>query len=602
MINVLEYIRSRRKPAGFTPTGETKLLYLDMMEKAFGAYDPVQLEARLPCTEHGRLDDLQAYSRITSILGVLIANGRYKELQPLWERMMDACCRQFPQTSGDQMVDFSVKEVMLAYEAMKEHVPEERSRSWLDELKKIDPERNYYYVIRAPEDERRMHNINIYNMAGEWLRERAGLTETTGYFSRHWPVQLRLFDANGMYMDPNCPILYDLATRCQIQLLLGFGYRGEFYPALDRLLQQGGLCTLLLQSAAFELPYGGRSNQYLFNEALIAANCEYEAVRYARLGDHATAGAFKRSARLAARSVRRWLELDPPRHIKNGFPPGSKFGTEFYGYYDKYMATLGSFIYIAFLFADDTIEEQPCPAETGGYVWETSPAFHKIVANAGGYSVQLDTKADPHYDATGFGRIHKAGVPTELALSGPCPGDPQYVLPDGVPAQSLAIGPGWIAQQGQVTYLAELSEELEHKLSSISQEEDRVEFKVRYTGEALHQGALIEHYVLDKNGVRYMAEREEAGPLFMRVPLFSSNGTHTSLVDITDIRDHADSSCEFSHQATVKIPRWVYKVEFDGEPLLDSTARGNRNGLYTVLELQGRSSLRIQLSLGEDTE
>jgi hypothetical protein len=36
--------------------------------------------------------------------------------------------------------------------------------------------------------------------------------------------------------------------------------------------------------------------------------------------------------------------------------------------------------------------------------------FHKVFANAGGMYVEIDTAADPHYNATGLQRVHRAGV------------------------------------------------------------------------------------------------------------------------------------------------------------------------------------------------
>ena len=47
-----------------------------------------------------------------------------------------------------------------------------------------------------------------------------------------------------------------------------------------------------MQSVTGEMAFGGRSNQYLFNEAYLASACAYEAARYAKEGDPALAGQF----------------------------------------------------------------------------------------------------------------------------------------------------------------------------------------------------------------------------------------------------------------------------------------------------------------------
>ena len=88
-------------------------------------------------------------------------------------------------------------------------------------------------------------------MAGEFLRETEGLTDSAAYFDRHWPLHVRRFDESGMYMDPSCPMLYDLVARSQLLYIIGFGYNGKYAEEMDRYLQAGALGTLLSQSSAF---------------------------------------------------------------------------------------------------------------------------------------------------------------------------------------------------------------------------------------------------------------------------------------------------------------------------------------------------------------
>lgn len=585
--DMLGWVRNQPIPPTFTNTGLSKSIYLDIMEQTLNAYSKEELEARLPSNPDEHIDDLQAYARITSIMGILIAQGRIADYAPLWERMMEACCIELHQSEGNQMADFSVKEIMLAFLAIEEQLDESVRDRLLALLSLIEPERNY--VHRLGEDGHdQFHNINIYNMVGEYLREIVGLTDTRTYFDIHWPKQLELFDSNGMYMDPNCPILYDLTTRCQIQLLLGYGYKGAFSGQLDDMLKKAGLNTLFMQSASGEFPYGGRSNQFLFNEALIAASAEYEACRYKELGDLKTAGAFKRSARLAVQSIMRWLQQDPPRHLKNLYPIDSKIGTEFYGYYDKYMATLGSFIYIAFLFADDEIDEQPCPAETGGYIWETSPAFHKVFANVSGYSLQIDTNADHHYDSTGLGRIHRAGVPSELGLSTPCTATPSYQLPDGVQAMNLAIGPGWKDEHGHPVFLSDLSVGLEHRLHIQEMSSNRLVFELQYFGSAIHGcKSVTERYTVSEAGlsINVRLEAPETAPIIYQIPLLQTTGGVYTEIDESPGRIEVRlDGCAFIIQSDVPLTG------------LDLTT-ANRNGQYGIVQIEGRQQISVHVQL-----
>lgn len=586
--SIKEYLRSIVKPADFRPTGVTKNLYLDMMELAVEAYPKEELEERAKEYELKPVADIQAYSRITSILGILIANGRKQDYRPLWEKMMDACCRDIIKDGQDAKPDFSVKELMLVYKAMKDFVDEEKRAQWLKGLRAID--RDKLYEVTYQKHGETIHNINIYNMAGEFLRETEGLTDTAAYFDVHWPIQFKKFDQNCMYQDPGQPMLYDLATRIQMQYITGFGYRGKYRDKMDEILQNGALCSLLTQSSAFVFPYGGRSNQYQFNEALLASCFEYEAVRYQKMGDSFLAGIYKRAAHLAAQSIYRWISnIDPPRHIKNFYPIESKFGTETYGYYDKYMATLGSFIYLAFLFADDTIEEMPCPAEFGGYIFETSSAFHKIFANSCGHSIEIDTNADFDYDATGIGRYHRKGFPVELALSVPFAKDPHYVLEDGLQKKNLSICPGWDDGEGGVQFLSELNDGLAHSLNILTENSNVIAFELIYKGDVFKGcKGMKETYILDQNGVKTRCELIEPmqDKIYYQVPLFVTNGKDQSTITWTE------------NEAVVQLDQYHYKVSTNGSISIDDTLYGNRNGAYKRAFMQkAGSSINVNLAL-----
>jgi hypothetical protein len=108
---------------------------------------------------------------------------------------------------------------------------------------------------------------------------------------------------------------------------------------------------------------------------------------------------------------------------------------------------------IAWQRADDAIPEGPCPADTGGFVVGLQPAFHKVIANAGGTYVEIDTGADTHYNPTGLLRIHHRDVPPET-LSDGVTAAAGYTLPSK-PDRSLALGPAWRDRAGAWHSLAE---------------------------------------------------------------------------------------------------------------------------------------------------
>ncbi|MCU6708552.1 hypothetical protein M6D81_07465 [Paenibacillus sp. J5C_2022] len=550
--------------------------YLNLMERVMSAYTNEQLTLRR--RRNGDYLDIQSYARLTCVLACLIDGGRMENRQELWEGMMTACCRELQVVSGSIESDFAVKDIMIAYTVMKNRVTHARLEEWRRDLTAIDPFEQYQYVIGKLQDESKLHNINVYSMAGEYVREREGMTDTEAYFAEHWPIQLERFDENGMYRDPGCPMLYDLTTRCQIMLMLHYGYRGPFYEVLDRHLRKAGQFGLYMQSAAFEGPYGGRSNQYLFHEALMAACGEFEARRYEEEGKPELAGMHKRSARLALESVQRWMDADPPHHIRNGYSVDSGWGTEGYGYYDKYMITMGSFLALAYLFASDSgVPEMACPAETGGYVRQTSPHFHKLFASAGGYSLQIDTNGDPQYDATGLGRIHRYGVPSELCLSVPLSSGDGYRVGEGVGRLQGCLSPGWQKPSGEVQYLSRLGEGLRSELQVLQEEREHVAFQVTYSGSCMEGCEAVKLvYHVRREGVSIDTEliNPSVQAVYTSVPLLVTNGQDTATID-----------CD-AELIRVRLGDSLYEAGFNGEIVISEEAYGNRNGEYKLAQVK----------------
>ncbi|QNK55647.1 hypothetical protein [Paenibacillus sp. PAMC21692] len=556
---------------------EGRELYLDTMQLAWDGYGQARIEQRLTADGNGRMD-LHSYSRMLTVLSCLIHGGRKRDAAALWEEMMVGCCKEIADSEGNHEADFAMKEIMFSALIVKDVLSEwETIRTrWAPLLERAEPYRTFVSVWREGEDPSHLHNINVYNMVGEYMREREGLTDSGAYFARHWPEQLTRFDGNGMYRDPGNPILYDITTRAHIALLLGFGYDGPFASELDERLRQAGPLTLFMQSAAGEFAYGGRSNGFLFNESLLAAIAEYEAVRYKREGNDVLAGAFKRSARMAAESIAPWLGMEQPRHLKNKFPVASKHGTEGYGYYDKYMITMGAFLAIGYWLCDDSIAESPCPAETGGYVWETSESFHKVFAGAGGYSVEVDTSADLHYDATGLGRIHRSSLPSELALSSPLTDHEAYALSPGFERISATIGPGWPRQDGSVRYLSACTG-LQAEVTIVAATPELAEFTIRYCGDELGDcGGIKETYRISAAGVELDMELEDPGAaeIAVRVPLLVTNGLEETERLLSPDR------------IQVLLGDAVYecKISGDGSLAISEMVYGNRNGAYAMAE------------------
>lgn len=587
-------------------TGMTKADYAAIVAQCLAEYDRIN-----PLTEvtvAGLQDELQAYSRILSSMAVLVDYGAsqditvfatdynttlfadYAQFKELFASMMLTGCEASVDYAGRDNLNFAVKEIVIAYYLTHGYFDEATVAGWDAYLTQIQPDTSFY--THADD----ASNRNAYLMGGEQLRLWLGLGDeqaVTSLIDTSLAAQLSHFDVNGMYRDnygdadEHDPILYDLTTRVQLQLVLGFGYTGEYADELDAILKNGGMMTLFMTSANAELAYGGRSNQYLFNAALISANCEYEASRYAAAGDLQTAGAFKRNAHLAIGSIADYLAAN--KHVMNYYAD-STIGTDSYGSYDKYMVTMSSFLSIAYLFADDTIAEAVTPAETGGYVIETSGYFDAVVATVGDYSIQILTDADDHYDSMGLGRIHKKGVYSSLGLSTPCTSSPAYTTPADVALTDLSLGAVWYVDG--VRYSLAQMHSLSHELQVISESADKVEFILTYEGaELVGLQAVQEHYVLTKDGLTVTTKligAQTDGVQYV-VPLLVSNGGVQT--------EYATTEKGF----TVTLDGQNYQVVSDAQSIsCQNTTYANRNGEYCmgILESTG-DSITVSFSLSE---
>ena len=538
--------------------------------------------------------------RVVGAISYLLMNKRKLDWFDMWIRLMDISCDQLFLKPDTGEKDLAVKELMIAMKNMKNIVDENHYTIWFEKLKSIDPYLTYSFIIDEDKNISKITNITVYNLTGEYLRESEGMLDTTKYFDKHWPKILKMFDENGMFVDFDHAMLYDLTTRCQISVMLWYDYNGKYKEELDRNLEKAGMMTLLMQSSAYQLPFGGRSNQYLFNEALVASNCEYEALRHYKKGNIVRAGMYKRCAHMSALTVLRWLDsMYPPKHNKNLFSHDRRFGTDGYGTFPRYLITLANFIGYGFLFADDSIEEYTCPSEIGGYAFEISKKLHKVFANCCDNSIEIELAADLEYDSTGMGRYHKTKIPIELGLSMPFAAKSKYYLPDELERRDISICTGWKTPDGSVAYISDFKDKLKTKVNIIEQSPEKVIFSVEYSGDVITGcSKIIEEFTLDKEGVLIETELIDAlnMEIFFTVPLFMQNGRDTSNIKYKNRENTRDNASE--DDVTVIMGDNYYNVSSDGEFREDKYLYGNRNGIYklaTIYKCDNKLTVKLNL-------
>jgi hypothetical protein len=386
-------------------------------------------------------------ARYVGAVARLLLAGRGREHVDGAMRAMDASARILWEGREQHRpaAEFEVLELVDGFRAFERFAGEARARQWRHWLEELDAERCYGDVFSERKEPR---NANTFALASEQARIAARVGGSPVFVDRYLEYQRQWFAPSGMYRDPGMPMAYDLTVRKNLVLLRSRGYVGAHALWVEEMLELGGMASLFTQSATGQAPFGGRSSQYLFVEATLACVLEYEARRYAARGDYAKAGAFVRGAHLALESAAPWLAMDPPRHIRNGFPPESSHGIDPYGSYTVYASLAASLFSQAWHLADAAIPEGACPAESGEAAFSLDSSFHKVFASRRGWSLEIDAAADPEYDATGIGLVLRREIPYSLPLCGSAPGKAAYasaVEPSGVAA---AIGPCWKDSEG----------------------------------------------------------------------------------------------------------------------------------------------------------
>ena len=542
--------------------------YLDIMEKALNAYTDERIRDYIDAVKHNGLSE-HGFPRLGVNIGILIAYGRRTELLDNFIEIMDICCDEIPKHKAQN--DFSVREVCCCLMLIEKRkiVSDGLLNKWKHQMASFDPWNLYNVVAESPETP--IGNWAMFAAVSDFVRGVLCGIDTTEFVDWQISSQLQSLDSNGMYQDDppiKNPMVYDIVPRQLMAFLLMFGYKGKYAERIEQALDSTAELTLKMQSVTGEIPFGGRSNQFLNNEPMEIAYCELEATRYIRKGDTKRAGEFKAAAKLATEKTLEYLELEPISHIKNRYDIKTHIGCEDYGYFNKYMITVASNIYMAYLFADDSILPTVSPAESGGYVISTSDNFHKTFLNAGGYFIELETHADSHYDANGLGRVHKKDCSPFICISVPFPSHPKYTLEKENPsAMSLCC----YAENGDELLLG-AEDKAEYTL--LSSEATAVTAKATFNCKLSDSVTVIQKYRLSERGLDITLSG--AKNIGFMLPVFDFDGTNNTVVKLSEKYisiEYNGSVCTYS---------------FDGMLSCNFKYFYNRNGRYRVYRVKGK--------------
>ncbi len=523
-----------------------KELYLNIMEKALSAYTDERIRDYIDEVKRDGLKE-HGFPRLGANIGILLAYGRRPELLDVFVEIMDICCEQMPQKKAAN--DFSIREVCCCLMLLENKgiVAPERIAKWKAQLCDFDPWKRYSQVAKSPDTP--IENWACFAAVSDFVRGVWCGVDTAEFVDWEVSSQLLNLDEIGMYKDPHNPMTYDMVPRALLAFLLRFGYQGKHKPAIEKMLDSTLDLTLKMQSVTGEMPFGGRSNQFLLCETWLISYFELEALRMRDKGDMTRAGQCKAAAALAAQNVWSYLQLDPIHHIKNRYDLSTRIGCEKYGYFNKYMITVASNLYMGALFADESIAPTVAPAECGGYVARTGPDFHKTFLDAGGYFLEFDTDADFGYDANGLGRVHKKGCPGPVCLSVPFPKTPSSYQLEGENPGPMALGLVGAAEQP-------------YTLREYTEAPDRVTA-------VFDCASGSERYEVSEDGVEITYSRRG-----FTLPVFEFDGANDTAIAVKD------------NEITVGYQNAVCIYRFNGA-LGDFQHYYNRNGRYWVYTVDG---------------
>lgn len=534
-------------PPGFAPTTLTKADYLPVIAGIVDFFKAYQDEAGAiidPYTHGERQYSTPAFAAAAARL--VHDAGREDLREPARRALTFALRALANRTAADRHPDFYIPLVMHARRWLIGDVAHAAGEDeWTRLLTGLIPEKTY-------QDVQALGNWNLVNVAGECLRRRDGLVSPDqmaaqmDYIERSLAHQERRLTRFGMYDDPNAPLAYDAFPRLWMDDALADGaYSGARSERWREFLTLGGLSTLLLLSPSGEWASGGRSAHHQWNEAEVAAIAEINAARWRAQGRPDVAGAFKRAAHLALTSLRRWRRPSGELWIvKNRADPATRHGFEIYSFHSQYNLLPAAMLAIAFERADDSTPEAPLPSETGAYVFDLRETFHKICACAGGTYALIDTAADPHYNATGLLRVHRAGVALSAFSDntaarrayGPPADRTSVALSPGLSWDAAASGddpPDWVSLADFVRppFAPALLPRTvtATTLNVLPSKPGRVAFTLRYALNGDGARPLEEHYTVSSDGVEVVSRFwDKSPPASSRVvlPVLVSDGAH----------------------------------------------------------------------------
>ena len=529
------FLKNQAALQGFAPTGLTGRDYLRVIEGQIAVFRRCQDGSGAIIDPVQKIEWQYSTPCYALSVALLAATGHTKDTSLLETgvKAMDCSVDEMHEyRTAHNHGEFFIQPVMLALDLFEDLVPAQKIEQWKRKISELDAYRLYPDNLQKRQS---CYNHNVVALAGEYLRAKKGLKSDREFFDKHLEHQAQYLTDLGMYRDPNVPMVYDEFSRQFLASILAEGYAGPRRVFYGKRLWRGAWTALFMQSPFGECPTGGRSAQHIWNEAQTAVTYELYAAQYARKGRPAEAGAFKRAAHLALGCIKRWLRPDGSGYVvKNRYAPEARHGFESYSAQSQYNLLACWLLAVAYLYADESVRERPCPADIGGFALPIVEDFHKVFANAGGTYVEYETRGDLRYNPTGLIRCHIRGGNPQLGPSDGAVHKFDRKTKEDLGGENMCVGPAWRDSSGTWHRLADYSPEKPPQVEVLEESPKRVRFRVSYEGEFDGAKRVTETIVLEPDGITVEDTLAGKGLTGMRVyyPMLVFDGLEETKVEI----------------------------------------------------------------------
>lgn len=552
---IISFLKNQTKCIGFTAKGFDNKEYLVQIERQVRAFYPYQNKETGAIIDPVYKIEWQYSTPCYALsVGLLNKTGFIKDAILLKSgiRALDCSIAEMNENRcAHHHGEFFIQPIMLALDLYKGYVSEAQMTVWKEKIAEVDP---YLLYKDNLQKKKFCYNHNVVALAGEYIRMKENIAIDRNFLEIHFEHQKQYMSANGLYIDSktNPPMVYDEFTRQFMTSILVEGYDGACKDFYSRKLLDGAWTSIFMQSPYGEVPTGGRSAQHIWNEAAAAVTYEIYASQYASQGKMKEAGAFKRAAHLSLKSISRWKREDGSGFIvKNRFPIETMHGYESYSAQSQYNLLACWLMSVAYLYADDSIEELPSPADVGGYIIPMQDVFHKLFANVGGNYIEYELSGDPRYNATGLIRIHLKNSNPQLGPTDAIPHKWDNKKKKDLGGELLSVGPAWFDKEGVEHRLAEYTNisypntELysaytgtslpEIKVTIKEQTLQKVSFEVAYIGNFGGVSRITQQFTINEKGL-IVKDNLQGEVQSMRVyyPMLVDDGEEMTRVNMTN--------------------------------------------------------------------